>query len=257
MHKNKRGAMELSISSIVILIIAITFLSLALVFVKGMLGKMFSRFDEQISQEPEPPKPTSSDQITLSRNPIKAKEDTVEVIKLSILNPSQKDWINREFIKTENLCGKADGICFIDEDEPTGTCNTQANAKDNDPDCDYFFFPKCDSEEKDEKSCLISNIDDGTPTKGDLYCPMIPGTLPDADCQPKEGVEIYLTCDKRIMEKPFKRTADTIKTNEYKTNILLLRLKEKIPDDQYLCQIRIFAEDEEYMEDLVVRIENE
>lgn len=257
MRKNKRGAMELSVGAIVILLLAITFLSLGLVFIKGILGKMFSKFDEQISQEPEPPKPSSSHIITFSRNPIKSKEENVETIKISILNPSQEDWLNRQFIKTEGLCGKADGICFIDVKDTTGTCDTKDNAKDNDPDCDYLIFPKCDPEEKDEKSCLISNINDGTPSKGDLYCPMTPGTLPDADCKPKEGIDVYLKCDKRIMEKPFKRNTGSIKAGDFKTNVLLLRLKSKIPEGQYLCQLRAFAEDKEYMEDLVVRIENE
>lgn len=254
---NKKGAMELSVGAIVVLILAITFLSIGLIFVKGMLGKMFMRFDEQISQEPEPPVPTLSHYITLSRNPIKTKQDTAEVIKISILNPSEKDWINRQFIKTEGMCGKVDGVCFVDSGDTTGKCDTVDNSRDNDPDCDYLFFPKCDPEEKDGKSCLISNIDDGTPTKGELYCPMTLGTLPDADCAPKEGVEVYLNCDEKIMEKPFNRNIGSIKTGDYKTNILLLKLKSKIPDDQYLCQLRVFAEDKEYMEDLVARIENE
>jgi len=258
MRKDKKGAMEISVGAIVVLILAITFLSLGLVFIKGILGKMFSKFDEQISQEPEPPAPTLSDSITLSRNPIKAKEGTVEAIKISILNPSQKDWVNRQFIKTENMCSKVDGVCFIDIEDTTETCDTKDNAKKNDPDCNYVFFPKCSPpEDKDDKSCLISNIDDRTLTKGDLYCPMEPGTLPDADCNPKEGVEIYLSCDEKVMEKPFKRNIGSIQTGEYKTNILLLRLKSHIPDDQYLCQIRIFAEDNEYLQDLVVRTENE
>lgn len=252
MHKNKKGSMELSVVAIVTLIIAITFLSLGLIFIKSMLGKMFSKFDEQISQEPEPPAPTSSHPITLSRNPIKAKQDTVEVLKLSILNPSQKDWINRQFIKTESLCGKADGICFINIDNATETCNTESNAKKNDADCTTGLFTGMNCEDNSEKSpCLISNIE------GELYCPNFNEQSRDPDCNPKEGAEVYLTCDERVMEKPFKRNIGSIQIGSYKTNILLLRLKSKIPDDQYLCQLRIFAEDNEYMEDLVVRIENE
>src|SRR3989338_7944965 len=109
MHKSKKGAMEISVGAIVVLILAITFLSLGLVFIKGMLGKMFMRFDEQISQEPEPPKPTLSHHITLSRSPIKTTQDTAEVVKISVLNPSQENWINRQFIRTQNMCGKVDG----------------------------------------------------------------------------------------------------------------------------------------------------
>lgn len=248
---SKKSSMELSISAIVTLVIAITFLSLGLVFMKGMLGKMFSQFDEQISKEPEPPSPTSSHHITLSRNPIITKQSTVEVIKLSLLNPSQKDWINRQFIKTKGLCGKADGICAIDIEDETETCDTKINAKKNDPDCTTGMFTGMSCEKDGEKSpCLISNLPE-------MYCPNINEESRDPNCNPREGAEIYLTCNEKVMENPFKRNVGTIKTGDYKTNILLLKLKSKIPNDQYLCQIRIFAEDNEYNEDLVVKVENE
>lgn len=244
--------MELSIGAIVSLILAIVFLSIGLIFIRSMLGKMFSKFEEQIAQEQEPPEPTISKHITLSRNPIKAKEDTVEVIKISILNPTQKDWINRQFIKTNNLCGKADGICFIDVKDTTSICNSEENAKKNDPDCSTGLFTgmSC-SKNREDSPCLISNIE------GELYCPNFNEQSRDPDCNAREGIEIYLSCDERVMEKPFKRNIGSIKMRDYKTNILFLRLKGKIPNRQYLCQLRIFAEDNEYMEDLVVGIENE
>jgi len=258
MKKNKKGAIELSVSAIVILIMAIAFLSIGLVFIKGQLGKIFSKLDEQISQEPEPPKPTMSQHITLSRNPVISQQDTVETIKVSILNPSQEDWNNRQFIKTEGLCGKVDGICFIDTADTTENCDTKSNAKKNDVDCSTGIFTGMDCEKNNEKSpCLISNIDDGTSTKGDMYCPMDPGTLPDPNCEPKNGIDIFLICDETIVEEPFSRNIGAIKTGDIKTNILLLRLKGHIPDDQYLCQLRVFAEENEYMEDLVVKIKNE
>lgn len=252
MRKNKKAAMELSIGAIVILILGITFLSISLVFIKGMMGKMFSRFEEQISQEPEPPKPTSSYYITFSRNPIKTKQENVEAIKISVLNPSQKDWINRQFIKTENMCGKVDGICFIDKDDTTGMCNTEGNTKKNDPDCTSGLFTEIDCKDNGKKSpCLMSNIE------GEMYCPGTTSDNSDPNCNPKEGVEIYLSCDAKLMEKPFKRSIGSIKTGDDKTNIVLLKLKSKIPNGQYLCQLRVFAEDKEYLEDLVVRVENE
>lgn len=246
--KNKKGSMELSVGAIVVLVMAITFLSIGLVFIRGMLGKMFNRFDEQISKEGEPPKPTLSNPITLSRNPVKAKQDSVEVIKASVMNPSQEDWTNRQFIKTSNMCGKVDGICFVDKDDETGRCDTKDNAQDNDVDCDFIFFPSC---EEDGKSCLISNIE------GEMYCPNYNQESRDPDCSEIPGVDIFVTCDGGIMEKPFKRNLGSIQTTAYETNVILLKMKSKIPDDQYLCQIRIFAEDNEYLEDLVVKIENE
>ncbi len=251
MRNKKRGSMELSIGAIVTLIIAITFLSLGLVFIKGMLGKMFSRFDEQISEEPEPPSPTTSNNIQLSRNPIITEQETVEVIKLSVLNPSKDNWINRQFINTEGLCGKADGICTIDIKDQTGTCDTESNAKDNDPDCSTGIFTGMDCQENSEKSpCLISNLPE-------MYCPNINELSRDPDCNPIEGIDVFMACDDRIMEKPFKRKLEAIETGEFKTNVLLLRLESRIPNGQYLCQISVFAEDNEYAEDFVVRIENE
>ena len=90
-----------------------------------------------------------------------------------------------------------------------------------------------------------------------MYCPNEPGQAIDPNCEPREGIDIYLTCDETIMEEPSSRNIGPIETGNYKTNILLVRLKTHIPDDQYLCQLRVFAEDKEYMEDLVVKIENE
>ncbi len=252
MSRSKKGAMEISVGAIVILILAITFLSLALVFMKGMLGKMFMRFDEQITQEPEPAKPSLSYPITLSRNPIITKQEEAEAVKISIFNPSKRDWIKRQFIRSEGLCGKVDGICYIDVGDTTGTCDTESNAKKNDDDCKAGLFTGMDCGENGGKSpCLISN------TEGGMYCPNFNEQSRDPDCRAKEGVEVYLSCDERVMEKPFKREIGSILTGEYKTNILLLRLRSRIPDDQYLCQIRIFAEDKEYVEDLVIRVENE
>jgi len=89
-----------------------------------------------------------------------------------------------------------------------------------------------------------------------MYCPNINELSRDPNCNPREGADIYMICDEKVMEKPFKRNIGTIETGDYKTNIVLLKLRDKILDDQYLCQIRVYAEDKEYTEDLIVRIEN-
>lgn len=251
MRKGKKGAIELSVGAVVVLILAITFLSLGLLFIRGVLGKMFSKFDEQVSQEPEPPAPSLSNPITLSRNPVKTKEDTVEIVKVSILNPSKKDWKRREFLRKEGLCGKVDGICYIDKEDKTGKCDTEANAKVNDPDCRTGLLTGMDCGENSEKSpCLMSSLED-------LYCPAFTVSNLEPNCNPKEGVDVYLICDGRLMEKPFKRSIGSIEMGKYKTSILMLRLNKIVPEDQYLCQLKIFAEDNEYMADLIVRVENE
>lgn len=253
MGKSKRGAIEISTESIIILILALIFLSMGLVFVRSMLSKIFTRFDEQISQEPEPPKPVLSRPISLSRNPIKAKEDTTEVLKVSIMNPTKKDWVNRQFINVPNLCARADSICFIDVNDNTEKCNTKSNAKKNDYDCRTGIFTGMDCTENSKKSpCLISNSNDE-----DMYCPYFTEENRDQNCMPKEGVEVYLSCDNSLMEEPFKRNIGSIKMNEFKTNILLMKMQKKVANGQYLCQVRVFGEENEYMEDLVVKIENE
>ena len=68
--RNKKGALALSINAIVILIIAITMLGLALGFTRGMFGKAAGQFEELLGTEPEPPVPTGSDPVTLSKERI-------------------------------------------------------------------------------------------------------------------------------------------------------------------------------------------
>ena len=61
---NKKGSMELSVNSIVILVIAIVMLGLIL----GFVGPKFKDLNKQFQQsEPEAATPTSSDPITISR----------------------------------------------------------------------------------------------------------------------------------------------------------------------------------------------
>ena len=84
---NKKGALELSINAIVILIIAITMLGLGLGFVRGMFGKISTQVEEQVASEPEPPIPTSDNPITMSRESIVTKANEDEIIKISVFAP--------------------------------------------------------------------------------------------------------------------------------------------------------------------------
>ena len=62
--KNKKGSMELSVNSIVILVIAIVMLGLILGFVKSK----FSDLDKQVgTNEPEPAKAAANSPLTVSR----------------------------------------------------------------------------------------------------------------------------------------------------------------------------------------------
>lgn len=91
---NKKGALELSVGAIVILILAIVMLGLGLGFIRGMFGKVSTQFEEQIAAEPEPPAPSSSDPITLSRENLIVHAGDPIALKVGIQNPSNLDWAN-------------------------------------------------------------------------------------------------------------------------------------------------------------------
>jgi hypothetical protein len=88
---NKKGALELSINAIVILIIAITMLGLALGFTRGMFGKASGQFDEMISTEAEPPTPSSSEPLTFSKEKIITEASKPVILKIGVYNPTGED----------------------------------------------------------------------------------------------------------------------------------------------------------------------
>lgn len=88
----KRADLSLSVNAIVILILAIVMLGLGLGFIRGMFGKVSAQVEQQISTEPEPHAPTSSNQITLSRETLITRAAEKEVIKVSVFNPSNQTW---------------------------------------------------------------------------------------------------------------------------------------------------------------------
>lgn len=90
---NKKGAMELSVTAIVVLIIAIVMLGLALGFVRGMFGKVSTQFEEQISAEPDPPAPHGSEPVTLSRESLIMRAKESGVLKVGVFNPTNEDWV--------------------------------------------------------------------------------------------------------------------------------------------------------------------
>jgi hypothetical protein len=80
---NKKGSMELSVNSIVILVIAIVMLGLILGFVKSK----FSDLDNSLlAEEPAPATATSSDPITVSRPAIVASNGKNVAMKISMYN---------------------------------------------------------------------------------------------------------------------------------------------------------------------------
>ena len=89
---SKKGALELSVNAIVILIIAITMLGLAIGFTRGMFGKISTQVEEKVSEEPEPALASSSNPTTLSREVIVSQVGNEEVLKVGVYNPSASIW---------------------------------------------------------------------------------------------------------------------------------------------------------------------
>lgn len=85
---DKKAALELSVNAIVILILAITMLGLGLGFVRGMFGKTSGQFEELIGAEQEPPTPTGSNPITLSRENVITQANKKVVLKVGFFNPT-------------------------------------------------------------------------------------------------------------------------------------------------------------------------
>jgi len=88
----KKASLSLSVTAIVVLIMAIVMLGLGLGFIRGMFGKVSSQIEQQIAAEAEPPVPTSSNTITLSREVIITNAGNKEIMKVSTYNPTDQPW---------------------------------------------------------------------------------------------------------------------------------------------------------------------
>lgn len=88
----KKGSLSLSVNAIVVLILAIVMLGLGLGFIRGMFSKVSTQVEQAVDAEPEPPIPTGSNPITLSRESLITHASDKEVIKVSVFNPSNETW---------------------------------------------------------------------------------------------------------------------------------------------------------------------
>jgi hypothetical protein len=94
---NKKGSMELSVNSIVILVIAIVMLGLILGFVKSKFGDL----DKQlVNNEPDAQSATPSERLTISRETIAVSggEETVLKIQAYAVRSISSDAINHPLI---------------------------------------------------------------------------------------------------------------------------------------------------------------
>ena len=103
MKTGKRGAIELSTNAIVVLILAVVMLGLGLGFVRGLFGKATQNLESIVGQEPDPPTPTSSNPVTLSRENVIVQAKDPIVIKVGAFNPSSSDLNGSPIISCSGL----------------------------------------------------------------------------------------------------------------------------------------------------------
>lgn len=264
---NKR-AIQLSVNAIIILIIAIIFLSLGLAFIKGTFGKTAVKIEELILKEPEPPAADTSTPITLSRENIISKNGATELIKADIFNPTNKDWVFRDAVSNwdADLCGNDnDGVCFIRVGDP------DCNSKIQDDDCLLEYDCTQNSELGAGIGCVM--VISGNRTDWETQGLCIPGDSmcdcgiditstgngigKDPDCDPTEGVKLKIECSQGLnLEKltnPKQIGAGSSTQFTY-----VLKIDKKTQKGTYLCKIGVegFIEGlEKYQKDLTIKID--
>jgi len=92
---NKKAAIELSVTTIIILIIAVVVLGLILGFLQNMLGQASKPLEEKMGEEPEPAVPNGDEPITVSRSNIITDAGGEEVLKIAVYNANDYNWIEK------------------------------------------------------------------------------------------------------------------------------------------------------------------
>ncbi len=82
----KRGALDVSINAIVVIIFAITMLSLGLAFMRGTFGKIGGQVDGVISNAQLDNPPTAENPFVLSANQISLKKGKTGTVKIGYYN---------------------------------------------------------------------------------------------------------------------------------------------------------------------------
>ena len=253
----KKAAIQLSVNAIVILLIAIIFLSLGLAFITGMFSKTAVKFEELLSKEPEPPAANANTPVTISRESIISEPGDNEVVKVNIFNPTNKNWVFRDAVTLkEDLCGiNNDGVCFID------VANSNCNNKDKDNDCKPEYDCTKNSELGEGIGCVIVK---GNPK---LFCPGEDtncncdvdgyGIGKDPDCDPTEGVRLKIECSEGLELEKLTNPKE-IKSGTSTEFSALLKIGKKTEEGSYLCRVGVegfIEESERYLKDIIIKIE--
>lgn len=92
--KNKRGALQLSINAVVVIIIAIVMLGLALTFVRSIFGGMIKQFEEvsaEVKAQMEQTLRERTEKAALNTNSVELKAGDSKIVYLGINNFLQND----------------------------------------------------------------------------------------------------------------------------------------------------------------------
>ena len=91
--KNKKGAMELSVNAIIIVVIAVIVMGFIISFLSGAWTTVTSQLEERLAQEAEPSSPSLSNPITLSKEKIVASPGDDATLKVAVFNTDNNDTI--------------------------------------------------------------------------------------------------------------------------------------------------------------------
>ncbi len=250
----KKGAIELSVSSIVFLILAIAVLSLGLFFIKGMFGKTSIKFEELISREPEPPQASASYPITLSRETITANPGATEAVKIDIFNPTNIDWTFRDYVEDDiGLCGvDDDNICYINSAGGNSACDNDLHATSSDNDCtelaDKYTVSSLTAEECKDEGGILTEPPEGICFIDNINCQT------DPDCAPTEGVRLQIECSHGLSLLT-QTNPKTILSNNFVTFTALIEIDKGTSEGTYLCNVKVVGEGAEGItKDIQVKI---
>jgi hypothetical protein len=89
----KKGSMELSVNSIVILIMAITMLGIGIAFMNGMFGSLSTKLEQQFGDIPEPEAATGDKPVSLNDEFLIMESGKKYGAKVSLYNINSSDMV--------------------------------------------------------------------------------------------------------------------------------------------------------------------
>ena len=131
-RNSKKGAIELGMNTIIIVVIGITLLSLSLVWIRGMMTKLgtttgsaFDQTDTAIQDIYQ----GSTDAISIVPVTIEVKKDGSDDAKIAVKNFVDTDYKNMQFTINEASEGKAKVSCMFSENFKTTISKNIASGK--------------------------------------------------------------------------------------------------------------------------------